>query len=72
MFEQWLINKCVDKYDEKTKQFGQTLSIDGKIVSTQSLAIGKGNQFNTAVEVQGGWAGTILAHSKFPFYSGCA
>lgn len=53
-----------DKYDEATKQFAQTLSIDGIVVSNQSLAIGKGIRFNTAVEVQYGFSGTILAHSK--------
>jgi hypothetical protein len=55
----------VDKYDEETKQFAQTLSVDGKEVSKQSLAIGKGKRFNTAVEVQYGFSGTIFAHSKF-------
>ncbi|QDS74256.1 hypothetical protein FKW77_003058 [Venturia effusa] len=54
------------KYDESTKEFAQTLSIDGREVSHQSLAIGKGNRFNTAVEVQYGFSGTILAHSKSP------
>ncbi|RDI81906.1 hypothetical protein Vi05172_g8019 [Venturia inaequalis] len=51
------------KYDETTKQFTQTLSIDGKEVSRQSLAVGKGTRFNTAVEVQRGFSGTIAAHS---------
>jgi hypothetical protein len=54
-----------DKYDEGTKQFSQALTIDGKEVSRQSMAIGKGKRFNTAVEVQYGFARTIYSHSKF-------
>ncbi|KAF2663632.1 hypothetical protein BT63DRAFT_460747 [Microthyrium microscopicum] len=51
------------KYDETTKQFAQTLTIDGKEVSRQSIAVGKGNRFNTAVEVQYGFSGTVLQHT---------
>ncbi|KAE9967957.1 hypothetical protein EG328_007841, partial [Venturia inaequalis] len=58
------------KYDETTKQFTQTLSIDGKEVSRQSLAVGKGTRFNTAVEVQRGFSGTIAAHSADPGFPG--
>jgi hypothetical protein len=54
-----------DKYDESTKQFSQSLVIDGKEASRQSIAVGKGKRFNTAVEVQYGFAGTIYSHCEF-------
>jgi hypothetical protein len=59
-----IANTRSDKYDEGTKQFSQSLAIDGKEVSKQSIAVGKGKRFNTAVEVQYGFAGTIYSHCK--------
>ena len=54
-----------DKYDNQTQQFTQTVSIDGKVVSSRSDKVGKGGRFNTAVEGQGSFTGTIFSHSRF-------
>ena len=54
-----------DKYNDQTQQFTQTLAVDGKVVSSRSDKIGKGGRFNTAVEGQGAFSGTIYSHSRF-------
>jgi hypothetical protein len=58
-------NRQLDKYDDKTELFNQTLAIDGKVVSSRTDKIGKGARFNTALEGQGAFTGTIYSHSKF-------
>jgi len=54
-----------DKYNDQTQQFTQTLAVDGKVVSSRSDKVGKGARFNTAVEGQGSFSGTIYSHSRF-------
>jgi hypothetical protein len=58
-------NIQLDKYDTASGKFTQSLTMDGRQLSTQSMAVGKGVRFNTAVEVQGGFKGTVYGHSRF-------
>jgi hypothetical protein len=58
-------NISSDKYSDQTQQFTQTVAIDGKVVSSRSDKVGKGGRFNTAIEGQGSFSGTIYSHSKF-------
>jgi hypothetical protein len=60
-----IANIQIDKYAEAGQQFIQTLSVDGKVISSRSDKIAKGGRFNTAVEGQGAFTGKIFSHSKF-------
>jgi len=51
------------KYNDQTQQFTQTLAVDGRVVSSRSDKVGKGARFNTAVEGQGAFKGTLYSHT---------
>lgn len=54
----------VDKYDDASGNYTQTVSIDGTVVSTLSTASGKAQGWGTAVECQDECSGIVNAHSK--------
>jgi len=52
------------KYNTTTQKYDQTVSVDGKVVSTLSTLSGKGIGWGTAVECQDQCSGVVNAHSK--------
>lgn len=54
----------LDKYDEASGNYTQTVSIEGQVVSTLSTASGKAQGWGTAVECQDECSGIVNAHSK--------
>ncbi|TID21477.1 hypothetical protein E6O75_ATG04872 [Venturia nashicola] len=63
MLLRYTVEQRIRQIRRNNQPIRPNLTIDGKEVSRQSLAIGKGNRFNTAVEVQYSFSGTILAHT---------
>ncbi|KAF2668277.1 hypothetical protein BT63DRAFT_455913 [Microthyrium microscopicum] len=51
------------KYNPSTKKYDQTVSINGKAVSTLSTSSGKANGFYMQTECQGSHKGVVNAHS---------
>ncbi|KAJ4351325.1 uncharacterized protein N0V89_006664 [Didymosphaeria variabile] len=57
-----LTYESTDKYSDSTKQYTQTVLLDGKQVSTLSTASGQAQGWGTAVECQSSKCGTAPAH----------
>ncbi|KAG9546249.1 hypothetical protein KCU71_g16992, partial [Aureobasidium melanogenum] len=55
--------ECGDKYDEASGNTTQTVSIEGKTVSTLSTKSGKAIGFGTAEEAQNEFKGVVYEHS---------
>ena len=54
----------IDAYDDSSKNYTQTVTVDGKVISSLESSSGKAIGWGTAVEAQNELSGTVTAHSK--------